>query len=77
MGLTFEPEALRAVASQAVSRGAGARGLRAILEDVMTDIMFDLPNRHDVREVVLTKESITDRRPPLIVTEPIRVKKEA
>ncbi|MDH3456207.1 MAG: ATP-dependent Clp protease ATP-binding subunit ClpX [Gemmatimonadota bacterium] len=77
VGLTFEPEALRAVASQAVSRGAGARGLRAILEDVMTDIMFDLPNRHDVREVVLTKESITDRRPPLIVTEPIRVKKEA
>jgi ATP-dependent Clp protease ATP-binding subunit ClpX len=77
VGLTFEPEALRAVARQAVSRGAGARGLRAILEDVMTDIMFDLPQRHDVREVVLTKESITDRRPPLIVTEPTRVKKEA
>jgi ATP-dependent Clp protease ATP-binding subunit ClpX len=77
VGLTFEPEALRAVAHHAISRGAGARGLRAILEDVMTDIMFDLPSRHDVREVVLTKECITDQRAPLVVTEPARVKKEA
>jgi ATP-dependent Clp protease ATP-binding subunit ClpX len=77
VGLTFEPDALRAVAKQAVDRGGGARGLRAILEDVMTDIMFELPNRHDVREVVITKECISDRRPPLVVTESARVKKEA
>ena len=77
VGLTFEPDALRAVAQQAVDRGGGARGLRAILEDVMTDIMFELPNRHDVREVVITKECITDGRPPLVVTESARVKKEA
>ncbi len=77
VGLTFEPDALRAVAKQAVDRGGGARGLRAILEDVMTDIMFELPNRHDVREVVITKECITDGRPPLVVTESARVKKEA
>jgi ATP-dependent Clp protease ATP-binding subunit ClpX len=77
VGLTFEPEALRAVAERAIQRGAGARGLRAILEDVMTDVMFDLPSRTDVREVVITKECITDRRPPLIVTERARVKKEA
>jgi ATP-dependent Clp protease ATP-binding subunit ClpX len=77
VGLTFEPEALRAVARKAIDRGGGARGLRAILEDVMTDIMFELPNRHDVREVVITKECITDRRPPLVVTEGARVKKEA
>ncbi len=76
-GLTFEPEALRAVARLAIQRGAGARGLRSILEDVMTDVMFDLPNRDDVREVVITKECITERRPPLIVTERARVKKEA
>jgi ATP-dependent Clp protease ATP-binding subunit ClpX len=77
VGLTFEPDALRAVAKQAIERGGGARGLRAILEDVMTDIMFELPNRDDVREVVITKECITDGRPPLVVTESARVKKEA
>jgi ATP-dependent Clp protease ATP-binding subunit ClpX len=77
VGLTFEPEALRAVAQLAIGRGVGARGLRAILEDVMTDIMFDLPGRTDVREIVITKECITDRRPPLVVTERARVKKEA
>ena len=77
VGLTFEPDALRAVAERAVKRGTGARGLRSILEDVMTDIMFDLPERDDVREVVITKESITEGRPPLIVTERARVKKEA
>ena len=77
VGLTFEPDALLAVAQRAVKRGTGARGLRSILEDVMTDIMFDLPERDDVREVVITKESITEDRPPLIVTERARVKKEA
>ena len=77
VGLTFEPDALLAVAQRAVKRGTGARGLRSILEDVMTDIMFDLPERDDVREVVITKESITEGRPPLIVTERARVKKEA
>jgi ATP-dependent Clp protease ATP-binding subunit ClpX len=75
--LTFAPEALRAVAAKAITRQTGARGLRAILEGVMTDIMFDLPTRHDVREVVITPESITDGAQPLIVTERVRQKKEA
>ncbi len=69
VGLTFDPEALRAVAERAVKRGTGARGLRAILEKTMTNIMFDLPTRDDVREVVITKECITEERPPLVVTE--------
>lgn len=68
VGLTFDPEALRAVAERAVKRGTGARGLRAILEGPMTSIMFDLPTRDDVREVVITKECITEERPPLVVT---------
>jgi len=75
--LTFEAEALRAVSQKALSRGAGARGLRAILEKVMTDIMFDLPAREDVTEVVITKEAIADGRQPLLVTERQRAKKEA
>ena len=75
--LTFDQEALRAVASKAIGRGAGARGLRAILERVMTDIMFDLPGREDVSEVVITKECIAEGRQPLLVTERPRAKKEA
>jgi len=77
VGLTFEPDALQAVAQRSIKRGTGARGLRAILETVMTDILFDLPGRDDVREVVITKECITEGRPPLVVTESARAKKEA
>ena len=75
--LTFDQDALRAVAAKALGRGAGARGLRSILERVMTDIMFDLPGRDDVTEVVITKESIEEGRQPLLVTERPRAKKEA
>jgi len=75
--LTFEEGALRAVALKALERKAGARGLRAILEKTMTEIMFDLPARDDVSEVVITKECITDGRQPLLVTERQRAKKEA
>ncbi|MGE0552853.1 MAG: ATP-dependent Clp protease ATP-binding subunit ClpX [Gemmatimonadales bacterium] len=78
VGLTFDEDALRAVALKALKRGTGARGLRAILESVMTDIMFELPTREDVTEVVITAESITDGKPPLVVTErPPRAIKEA
>ena len=77
VGLTFDPEALKAVAQGAMKRGTGARGLRAILEESMTDIMFELPSRDDVREVVLTRECVTEGRPPLLVTERTRKKKEA
>jgi len=76
-GLTFDPEALRAVARKALKRGTGARGLRAILETTMTDIMFDLPDREDVREVVITPECVTEGTPPLVVTERVKQKKEA
>ena len=77
VGLTFDPEALRAVAEKALKRGTGARGLRSILEALMTDLMFELPSRDDVREVVITKESVTDGKQPLVVTERARAKREA
>ena len=77
VGLTFDPEALRAVAEKALKRGTGARGLRAILEHTMTDIMFDLPSRDDVREIVITRESVLEDQPPLVVTERARTKREA
>ena len=77
VGLTFDPEALRAIARKAITRQTGARGLRAILEGMMTDIMFDLPSRHDVREVIITPEAVTEGVSPMIVTERARQKKEA
>jgi ATP-dependent Clp protease ATP-binding subunit ClpX len=77
VGLTFDPESLRAVAQKALKRGTGARGLRSILETMMTDIMFDLPTREDVREIVITKEAITEGIAPLVVTERARTKREA
>jgi ATP-dependent Clp protease ATP-binding subunit ClpX len=77
VGLTFDAEALRAVAEKALKRGTGARGLRSILEALMTDLMFELPSRDDVREVVITKESVTDGKQPLVVTERARAKREA
>ena len=69
VGLTFDPAALCAVAEKALKRGTGARGLRAILEMMMTDLMFDLPSRDDVREIVITRESVVDGKDPLILTE--------
>ena len=77
VGLTFDQDALRAVAKKALKRGTGARGLRSILETVMTDIMFELPARDDVVEVVITTESINENAQPLVITERPRVAKEA
>jgi ATP-dependent Clp protease ATP-binding subunit ClpX len=75
--LTFDPEAVSAIARRALDRGTGARGLRAVLEDVMRDVMYDIPSRHDVREVVVTREAVTDGIPPLLVLEAESKKKEA
>ena len=77
VGLTFDADALRAVAHKALKRSTGARGLRAILETVMTDLMFELPSRDDVREVVVTAECINQGSAPLVVTERPRQIKEA
>jgi ATP-dependent Clp protease ATP-binding subunit ClpX len=75
--LTFDPEAVAAIARKALERGTGARGLRAVLEDVMRDVMYDIPSRDDVREVVVTRESVMDPIPPLLVLHPETKKKEA
>ncbi len=77
IGLTFDPDAIRAVAERALDRGTGARGLRAVLEELMCDVMFDIPSRDDVREVVITPESVRDRIAPLLVLHPETKKREA
>ncbi len=65
--LEFEPEALRAVASLAIERNTGARGLRSILENVMTDVMYKLPSTPDVKRVIITKGAVTGGEQPKII----------
>jgi ATP-dependent Clp protease ATP-binding subunit ClpX len=76
--LTFDEAALRAVAQKALKRGTGARGLRAIVEEILTDVMFDLPTREDVVEVKVTEACVMNSgTPPLLELSPQRKKKEA
>ena len=77
IGLTFDPAALVEIAHQTFSRGTGARGLRAVMERIMRDVMFDLPSREDVREVVVTLECVTGKVPPLLVLRPEARRREA
>jgi ATP-dependent Clp protease ATP-binding subunit ClpX len=67
--LKFTKEALEGVAKEAVDRKSGARGLRAILEKIMLDIMYDLPSRSDVSECVIGEEVILNNEPPLLLYE--------
>ncbi len=62
--LTFTPDALDAVAERALALKTGARGLRAVLEQIMLDIMFELPAKKNVVECIITCEVITERKPP-------------
>ncbi|NMM63218.1 ATP-dependent Clp protease ATP-binding subunit ClpX [Clostridium sp. P21] len=78
--LEFKEEALEAIANEAFKRNTGARGLRAIIEDTMKDIMFDIPSREEIAKVVINKDTIETKKPELINAEgdkrtPIKVKK--
>ena len=65
--LDFDEDALRAIADLAVDRKTGARGLRAILEDVLGPIMFEIPSSEDVAKVVVTRAAVDDGAPPTVV----------
>ena len=65
--LEFTPDALDAIADQAIHRGTGARGLRAIMEEVLLPVMYDIPSRDDVAKVVVTRETVQDNVLPTIV----------
>ena len=65
--LRFTDDALKTVASEAIKRNTGARGLRSILESAMLDVMFDVPSHKGVREVVVNDRAILKKEPPLIV----------
>ena len=67
--LKFTPAALTLVAQEALKRKSGARGLRSILENLMLDIMYDIPSRTNIREVIINEEVIAKRQEPVIVYE--------
>lgn len=74
--LEFEEDALRAVAAKAIQLNTGARGLRAILEDVLLELMFDIPSEKDIEKVIVTKASIDKTEKPIVVRKQIEEKKE-
>ena len=61
--LDFEDGALEAIADEALSRNTGARGLRAIIEEIMRDIMFEVPSDEEIQKVTITKESVDTKKP--------------
>jgi ATP-dependent Clp protease ATP-binding subunit ClpX len=67
VALTFQKEAIRAIAERSVERKTGARGLRAVVEETMLDIMFEIPSRSDIDEVVVTREAVLEGKPPIYV----------
>ena len=60
---------MAAIAKEALKRGTGARGLRAILEEVMLEIMYELPSIQGLKECVITREVILNRERPVLVSE--------
>ncbi len=77
--LEFKDDAVRAIAKEALKRNTGARGLRAIIEDIMLDVMYESPSRTDISKCVVTKDVVAKKEEPLMVTadpKARRVKKE-
>jgi ATP-dependent Clp protease ATP-binding subunit ClpX len=70
--LKFTEDALKATAQEAISRKSGARGLRAILEDCLLDIMYELPSLENVKECVIDKDVILKKGKPFLIYEPVK-----
>ena len=77
VGLTFDRKAIKAISRKALERGTGARGLRSIIEGIMRDLMFEIPSRADVSEVVITSECVEQGTAPLLLLNPEEQKLEA
>lgn len=74
--LEFEQEALNAIVEKAIQRNTGARGLRSIIEDIMRDIMFDVPTNPKIEKCIITKETVEEKKAPkLIINENKEVKR--
>ncbi|HKU32152.1 ATP-dependent Clp protease ATP-binding subunit ClpX [Arthrobacter sp. NyZ413] len=73
--LSFDDDALDAIADQALERGTGARGLRAIMEEVLLPVMFDLPSRDDIASVVITADAVTKKAQPTMIAHEVVAKR--
>ncbi len=73
--LTFDDEAIDAIAEKAIKRNTGARGLRTIVEEIMQDIMYEIPSDSTIKTVTVTKECVIDKAEPNVVREEKKVKK--
>ena len=68
--LEFEPEAVEAIVDKAIERKTGARGLRSIIEEIMRDIMFDIPSNPKIEKCIVTKETVIGlAKPEIIINE--------
>jgi len=74
--LEFEPDAIEMIASEAIKRKTGARALRSIVEELMLDIMYDIPSKGDVEKFVVTKEMVEDRNKAELIQLPKKDKAE-
>ncbi|ADK16604.1 MULTISPECIES: ATP-dependent Clp protease ATP-binding subunit ClpX [Clostridium] len=78
--LEFKEDALEAISDEALKRNTGARGLRAIIEETMKDVMFDIPSKEEIAKVIIDKNAVDTKKPELIEAEdgkrtPIKLKK--
>ncbi|MBX6377473.1 MAG: ATP-dependent protease ATP-binding subunit ClpX [Clostridia bacterium] len=74
--LEFKEDALRLIAQEAMSRKTGARGLRAIVEDIMLDVMYETPSRDDIARCIVTRETVAQRKEPVLVSRTERKRKK-
>jgi ATP-dependent Clp protease ATP-binding subunit ClpX len=74
--LEFKEEALKAIAAEALKRNTGARGLRAIIEGIMRNVMYDIPSRTDIAKCIVTKEVVINKEEPMLVAVERKNKKK-
>ena len=73
--LEFEREALESIVDKAIERKTGARGLRSIVEEIMRDIMFDIPSNEKIEKCIITRDTVVDNAGPRIIENPNKIKK--
>ncbi len=75
--LEFTPDAVRAIAQQAIKRKTGARGLRGVVEKIMLDTMFELPSRHDVEKCIVDEDTVRNFEKPKLIMKSERLEKKS
>ncbi len=77
VGLNFTKDALRALATEAIRKGTGARALRSLIERIMLDVMFDCPSRDDISDVTISRAVVEGKKPPQLRRKPEKQEKDA